>query len=107
MTTQTDDRMQLHTDLTTWSVHVTGELDVASAPRLAEALALVVARGGRVVLVDLSEATFVDSSGLRVLAAAANDLREVEGRLLVEGASGAVLRTLQAAGQLERLARTA
>jgi anti-sigma B factor antagonist len=56
-------------------VEVLGELDLASAPRLAEALDALPS-GGELV-VDLAGVTLVDSSGLAVL------LRAGEGRSLV------------------------
>jgi anti-sigma B factor antagonist len=45
---------------------VTGELDIATVPRLEEAVATVLAEGARSVVVDLSRLAFVDSSGLRM-----------------------------------------
>jgi anti-sigma B factor antagonist len=58
-------------------VAVTGEIDMVSAPELERRLAEVIRRGVPVV-VDLSEVTFIDSSGLRELHRA-SDL----GRLMV------------------------
>ena len=48
-------------------LRVSGELDLASAPRLEEALATVSADP---TVIDLSACTFLDSSGVRVLASA-------------------------------------
>jgi anti-sigma B factor antagonist len=45
---------------------LSGELDIATVPRVEEAVASVLARGARRVLVDLSRLAFVDSSGLRM-----------------------------------------
>ncbi|HWX98193.1 MAG TPA: STAS domain-containing protein [Solirubrobacteraceae bacterium] len=45
---------------------VTGELDIASVPRVEEAVAKVLAEGARSLIVDLSRLSFVDSSGLRM-----------------------------------------
>ena len=55
---------------------VTGELDLATAPRLDAALADVTAD---TVVVDLSGCTFLDSAGIRALVATARAL-EGEGR---------------------------
>ena len=48
-------------------VHVDGDLDVYTAPRLKEALEQAVTEGGRLVL-DLSRVQFIDSTALGVLA---------------------------------------
>jgi anti-sigma B factor antagonist len=48
-------------------VSVAGEIDVASAPSLAAKLEEVVDRGRVEIVLDLSEVTFLDSSGLAVL----------------------------------------
>jgi anti-sigma B factor antagonist len=45
---------------------LSGELDIATVPRVEEAVASVLARGARRVLVDLTRLAFVDSSGLRM-----------------------------------------
>ncbi|MGA2211482.1 MAG: STAS domain-containing protein [Acidimicrobiales bacterium] len=50
-------------------VRVVGEVDIATAPALRERLEQVLASATRVV-VDLSEVTFLDSTGLSVLVGA-------------------------------------
>jgi anti-sigma B factor antagonist len=71
------------TDEETVVVHVGGDLDVYTAPRLRETLAKALVDGRRLVL-DLSEVHFIDSTALGVLVsaleqsqAAAGDLRLV------------------------------
>jgi stage II sporulation protein AA (anti-sigma F factor antagonist) len=59
-----------------------GELDISTAPRLDEALARTEAEGPRLLVIDLSELTFMDSTGLRLLIGADSRARE-EGRRLV------------------------
>ncbi len=87
-----------------WAVRPHGEIDVERAPRLAEQFDAVLARGAKVVVVDLSNASFLDSTGLRVIVRAAERLRERDGQLLLEGASGAVSRVLEVTGLLEHYA---
>jgi anti-sigma B factor antagonist len=60
---------EIHTELNGDAARLTlaGELDMATAPRVEEAIAAVLAKGARDVIVDLSGLAFVDSSGLRVL----------------------------------------
>jgi anti-anti-sigma factor len=59
----------------TVAITATGELDIAVAPELESALA---AEDASAVLVDLTEVTFLDSAGLRVLLLASERLRRAE-----------------------------
>ena len=49
-------------------VQVSGELDIATAPQLDEAVGAALAARPPLVVLDLSAATFLDSSGARTLA---------------------------------------
>ena len=62
-----------HADGCVW-LKLTGELDLATAPRLADRLHRLRAER-RTVVVDLSDVEFMDSSGLHVLIDAATDAR--------------------------------
>jgi anti-sigma B factor antagonist len=68
------------------SVRVAGDLDHATAPQLRTALeeALVYAR---LVLVDVSDVSFMDSSGLRVILEASIGARSQDARVLLVGVS--------------------
>jgi anti-anti-sigma factor len=46
---------------------LSGELDIATSPRLEEAVGELLAQEVRELVIDLSPLTFVDSSGLRLL----------------------------------------
>ena len=59
-------------------VRVVGELDLATAPRLAEAVRELREVGWDVIVVDLAAADFVDSTGLRLLL-------DLDGRARCEG----------------------
>jgi anti-sigma B factor antagonist len=72
-------------------VHVSGELDLASAPRLAEALTELVADP---VVIDLAECTFLDSAGMGVLLAYARALSDSGRSLRVAAADPRILRVL-------------
>jgi anti-sigma B factor antagonist len=65
-------------------IHVCGELDLASAPQLSEALSAAAAQGTLPVTLDLSKVTFIDSSALRALVLAGRELTE-QGRTLQIG----------------------
>jgi anti-sigma B factor antagonist len=47
-------------------VRLCGELDIATAPQLEEAVTAALASGASELLIDLSGLSFVDSSGLRL-----------------------------------------
>jgi anti-anti-sigma factor len=75
-------------------VHVAGELDLATAARLEEALSDV--RTKRLV-VDLTRCTFLDSAGIRVLATSVRDHSGDERAAFVTKDSG-ILRVLGITG---------
>ena len=101
---------ELHVDVSetvrAWSVVVRGEIDMQTAEKLEAVLDDVIAKGGRFVTLDLEQVDFLDSSGLRVILGASNKLADLEGRLLLEGASSAVERVLELTGVIERLRQT-
>ena len=90
-------------DARTWRIELHGDLDLQSAPALSEQLDELAARQALLVIVSLASVTFLDSSGLRALVHGARALEEAGGRLLVEGASGAVARVLELTDLLRRL----
>ena len=51
-------------------VRIEGELDMASAPRLGRVLNAALDQGASAVALDLTELTFLDSTGVRVLISA-------------------------------------
>lgn len=64
-------------------VEIVGEVDLSTAPELREALAEVIDAGARGVVVDLAEATFIDSTTLGVLMGAVKRLRPSGGELTI------------------------
>ncbi len=64
-------------------IAVTGEIDVASAPQLREALHGVIAEGRATVVLDLLAVTFLDSTALGVLVGGLKRCREMGGELHV------------------------
>jgi anti-anti-sigma factor len=61
----------------------TGELDLATAPALEEALGLAFDGGSERVVLDLRELEFMDSSGLRTVALAERGLSAAGRRLVL------------------------
>ncbi len=69
-------------------IHVDGELDVYTAPRLKEAIAEATSQGHNLLVVDLTQVEFIDSTALGVLVGSLRRLRAIEGdlRLVVDDA---------------------
>ncbi len=78
-----------------------GELDASTADRFDHAISQAISAGATFVLVDLSEVEFLDSSALRVIVRRGNALKELGGRLVIEGLSPAAQRILEITGLLE------
>lgn len=79
-------------------VAVTGELDAHVAPQLAAVVDPLAARPEGVLVIDLSEVGFVDSTGLGVLVSTLKHVREAGGRLDVVVSSPRVLKVLALTG---------
>ena len=86
-----------------WEVDVVGELDASTIDAFDATIDDVVAKGGRLIVLDLTRVEFLDSSGLRGIVRASNLLGDLDGRLTVAGLSGAAERVLELTGILERL----
>ena len=76
-------------------VSIAGELDLYTAPEFERALELNGSTNGRVV-VDLSECTFIDSTGLKILIQAGRHVGS--NALLIVAAGPAVLRAFEVSG---------
>jgi anti-anti-sigma factor len=83
---------------------LTGEIDVASAPTLADALDALSRVGATFVTVDAAAVTFIDSTGLRALVRADGVLRARGGRLHLADPSPAVRRLVELSGLGDDLA---
>jgi anti-sigma B factor antagonist len=79
-----------------------GEFDLQAAPDLREMLCGLIDLGIRHCVVDLTEATFVDSTTLGVLTGQVKRLRGGDGSLVLVCSNESILRTIEIAG-LERV----
>ncbi|MGW0177968.1 STAS domain-containing protein [Nocardia sp. NPDC003345] len=77
-------------------VGVAGEVDINTAPRLHEALTSAIGRRPQVLIVDLSQVEFFDSSGLKVLLGIRREAMDVR-----VAASPAVRRVIEVTGLTE------
>lgn len=84
-------------------VAATGQIDLATAPRLAEALTYAIDQGAPEMVLDLHGVDFLDSAGVRVLAEAARAAAAGDVSMTLEGAQGWVARVLQITGLADYL----
>lgn len=99
MTTGPKYRIQKNPSDSSRIITVSGEIDLASAPKLEEAL---VTEPDQTVIVDLLEVGFMDSTGLRSLLSAREALESAGGRLLLVFEEGPVERILDLTGLTDR-----
>jgi anti-sigma B factor antagonist len=90
-------------DDTTHVVSVRGEIDAATAPRLGSRLFGLADEGKTGVVVDLSEVTFMDSTGIGVLLNALNHFATRHAQMVLVCPSERVLRPLEITGVARHL----
>jgi anti-sigma B factor antagonist len=76
---------------------ISGELDLASAPRMKRTLTEAIAAGARQIVLDLAGVTFIDSTALGVLVGIQRNLRD-GARLAIAGAVPDVLNVFELTG---------
>ena len=80
-------------------VAAVGEIDYAASPLLHERIARYLDAGARHLVIDLSAATFIDSTAIGVMMGAVGSLQEAcGGRLAVVCVHGNVLKILEISG---------
>src|SRR3954447_16734774 len=82
----------------TWVLTVRGDLDVAGAKTLAAELELVLGAGASRLVFDLTESSYLDSTGIAVLARAAAELSRREGAGALVGPHPHAVRVLSTTG---------
>jgi anti-anti-sigma factor len=87
-----------------FEVGVSGEIDSGTVQALDREFDAVIEADARFVVLDLRGVTFLDSSGLRSIVRASNELAGRDGRLTCAGLSGAAARVLEISGLLKHLA---
>ena len=65
----------------TYVISLAGEVDLYTAPEFKQQLLNVIGEGGKDVVVDFSDTTFIDSTTLGVLVGGVKRLRAQDGRL--------------------------
>jgi len=79
---------------------IAGDLDLVTAPQLADAVTALVDAGVRDLVVDAERLDFCDSSGLTAFVRIARQL-EPDGRLAIAGPQPIVRRILEVSGLVE------
>lgn len=86
-------------------IRVSGEVDLSNTSLIEQAVDANVTNQAHALIVDLSDATYLDSSGVRLLYHLDSRLGSHQQRLVVIVPAGApILRTLQAAGVIGSVA---
>ena len=84
-------------------VALSGELDIATAPRLEEEVRRLENEGRALIFIDLRGLEFMDSSGLRTLLAADTRARERGARIVIVRGDERIQRVLKITRLDERL----
>ncbi len=79
-------------------VAVSGEIDLFTTPEFKEAVARALSRSAEALVIDLTRATFMDSSSLGVLIGAHRRMTRRGGRLVVACDQPAILKVLRVTG---------
>jgi len=79
-------------------LRVAGEIDVSSADRLRERIALLLSEGRTDLVVDLTGVTFMDSTGLGLLVGTLKRVRGAGGRLVLVVDSERLLKVFRITG---------
>ena len=80
-------------------VHPCGELDMNSAEEFKKALSEGLLKNGcRMIELDMTAVTFIDSSGLGVIMGRYRELEPVGGKIIITGTNDQVYRLLTASG---------
>ncbi|MCW3038770.1 MAG: hypothetical protein JWM31_675 [Solirubrobacterales bacterium] len=83
-------------------VAVSGEVDIFTAPDLKRTIAQAIEGGARMLVVDLTNTRFLDSTALGVLIGAVKRLRPLDGRLAIVNTEPSTAKTFQITG-LDRI----
>ena len=100
---QSQFRVEVRSDGDATVIAVSGELDLASSPALQEELDRVASAGAQLLIIDLRQLDFMDSTGLSVLVRAHQRAEEQGRRLAMVRGAQQVQRLLSLTGVADRL----
>jgi anti-sigma B factor antagonist len=96
--------VEQHVDERTHVVAPSGEIDAVTAPQLGRRILGLADAGKRAVVVDLSEVTFMDSTGIGVLLNALRQLTSRSGQLALVCPTERTRRPFEVTGLIGRIA---
>jgi len=82
----------------TWTVTVSGRLDQSQGPTLEQTLVDLVSEDASLIIVDLTETTYINSGGLRILVTSWRRLRQGGGDLILVGLSDRLMEVFRMVG---------
>ncbi|WP_375483155.1 STAS domain-containing protein [uncultured Jatrophihabitans sp.] len=85
-------------------LQVSGEVDLATAAQLRDAADELIARRAGLVVIDLSQVSFLDSSGLKVLDEMQQRAADADGRIALVCPQQRIVRLLEITGLTDRFA---
>lgn len=74
---------------------VVGEIDIYTTPQFKEAVSAAIEEGKPGIIINMSQVTYMDSSGFGTLLSATKRLRPINGALFLSGCNDAITRMLQ------------
>ena len=74
---------------------VVGEIDIYTTPQFKEAVSAAIDEGRPGIVINMTQVTYMDSSGFGTLLSATKRLRPVDGALYLSGCNEAITRMLQ------------
>lgn len=74
---------------------VTGEIDIYTTPQFKDAVSAAIDEGKPSIVINMTQVSYMDSSGFGTLLSATKRLRPVEGGLYLSGCNEAISRMLQ------------
>jgi anti-anti-sigma factor len=96
-------RVDVHSENGAPLLKISGELDLASSPALEQELERATSSAPSLVVIDLRELNFMDSTGLSVLIRAHQQAQESGHRLAIVNGSRQIRRLLSLTGVADRL----
>jgi anti-sigma B factor antagonist len=74
---------------------VVGEIDIYTTPQFKEAVSAAIDEGKPTIIINMTQVTYMDSSGFGTLLSATKRLRPLDGALFLVGCNDAITRMLQ------------